>query len=415
MKRLFVFAVIFTLAFGALAAMPTRAATTITVWTTGSEDDALIFKAAADLWAAKTGNEVKVEAVSWNDTYAKNLAAVTSGQGPDIFTGGLSYGIDFGSKGGLVNLGEKYADDIKSMQETTYQGVWPSIMNTAGEVFAVPYDLTVYLMYFRPDLLKEAGVEAAPKTWEELTAAIKMVQAKTEGSAFAMQWGNAQWLYFANYLYQAGGDFYTPDCSEVTINSEEGVAALDFMASLYKDYGSPTDGWPDLENGLVTGQYPFGATGNWLVGSLDVGKPEIAGKWEIAPLPAGPSGKSTVFLGGRVMGIMSFSQNVDLAWDLIKFLYTEEGASAMLAKATEKSAIFFPPVTAYYDLLKVDAAKLDAIKTQLNDAKGPPNCPGWEEGANEVQRLLDTVLLKDADAQEALDAAAAELERLLNE
>src|SRR5262245_51292773 len=75
----------------------------LVVWMTGSDDDATAFKAAADLWAKKSGGSVTVEAVSWSDAYAKMLAAATSGQGPDLITGGLSFGIQLGAKGGMVN------------------------------------------------------------------------------------------------------------------------------------------------------------------------------------------------------------------------------------------------------------------------------------------------------------------------
>lgn len=391
---------------------PSRAAgSNVVVWTTGADDDALVFKVAADLWAKKTGNTVTVQAVSWDDAFAKFLAAATSGQGPDVITGGLSFGIELGSKGGMVDLAKKFPDDVKKIKEAANKGVLASIQSLDGAMYGVPYDVTVELMYYRQDALEKAGVKAVPKTWEEMAAAAKAIRAANGGKGgFTLDWGNAGWLGFANYLWQAGGDFYSPDCKTAIINNDKGLVALKYFASLYTDMGAPS-GTIDLPNGLVTGEYPLGVSGNWLVASIDSSKPEIKGKWNVALMPAGPSGKSTAFIGGRIIGIMSYSKAVDPAMDLIRFIYTDDAAKASIKVAADKSAIFLPAQTAAQEFFSVATDKLPGIKAQLADAKGPPNCPGFEIANKEVDRLIQTVVFKGADPQEALDAMADELQK----
>lgn len=387
------------------APVAARQGATITIWATGSEDEAAALQAAGDLWGSQTGNTVAVEPVSWDDAHAKGLAAATSGVGPDIITGGLSWGIEFGELGGMVNLTEAYPDDIAAIAEASNEGIWRSIVSEDEQVFAVPFDLTLYLMYYRTDL-----VETPPQTWEELVAYIEASQDATGTPGFAMQWGNTQWLYFSNYLYQAGGDFYDEECN-VTIDSEESVEALEFFASLYNDYGVSTEGWPDLEGGLNSGTYPLGVSGNWIVGGIEASYPDIAGKWAVAPLPAGPSGSRTAFIGGRVMGVMSFSPSQDAAFDFIKFLYTEEGARAVIDAAQTRNITWIPPQTEFQQFIAYPAA-IEAIEAQLAEAKGPPNCYGWEAAANEVQAQIQSVIFDGADAQDALDEAAGAMEDL---
>jgi ABC-type glycerol-3-phosphate transport system substrate-binding protein len=390
--------------------------TVITVWATGSEDEALVLQAAADLYsAANEGVRIVVEPISWDDGYTRVLAAANAQEGPDIITGGLSWGISFGALGGMVDLNANYAEQVAAISEVAHPGVWDSIVALDGAVYGVPLDLTTYLVYYRPDILAELGFEAPPATWDELTAYADAIREANDGQGgFAIQWGNVQWLSFANFLWQAGGDFYAEDCSASTINSDEGVTALEFYASLYQDHGFPTDGWPALEAGLNDGLYPIGMTGNWVLGSFDVQYPDLAGKWTVATAPAGPSGKSTVFIGGRIIGVMSYSPNVDTAFDFIQSLYTPEAIDAVVNTAASRGIFWIPGLAEFLGTDVYGDAVNETVQAQLNDAQGPPNCPGWEEAASEVQALIESVIFEDADVVDALDEAADVMDELLD-
>lgn len=377
----------------------------LTVWMTGSDDDATAFKAAADLWSKTSKVDVNVQAVSWGDAYAKMLAAVTSGSGPDIITGGLSFGIQLGAKGGMVDLAAKYPDDVAAIKKAANEGIWTSLVSTDGKTFAVPYDLTVQLFYYRPDILQKAGIKEAPKTWEELTAAVEAVR-KLNGGKGGLQfgWGNNDWIAYFPFLYQNGGDFYSADCKEVVVNDEKGVGALKAFAKFYTDYGAPTDASDPLTP-FADGTYPMLIDGSWELGSIDTSKPEIKGKWAVALLPAGPAKKSTAFIGGRGIGIMSFSKSPDDAMSLIKYMYTKDASKAIIDVAVSKNAIFFPPATEFQDLMPL-GDNLKAVQAQLADAIGPPNCAGFEETNKDLTTQIQNVVLKGADAQDALDTAA---------
>ena len=79
-------------------------------------------KNAAAGWEAATGNTVTVEAVDWGTAHAKILTAATSGEGPDIMTGGLSWGIEFGELGGMIDLNAQYPDDVAVIQAADNPG-----------------------------------------------------------------------------------------------------------------------------------------------------------------------------------------------------------------------------------------------------------------------------------------------------
>jgi ABC-type glycerol-3-phosphate transport system substrate-binding protein len=117
-KMVFVFTVALVLAMlaGALPGSAQDGGVEILIWMTGGENDAVIAQKAADVWAEATGNTVKIEPVDWGTAHARILTAATSGEGPDIITGALSWGIEFGELGGMLDLNAAHPEDIAAMQ-----------------------------------------------------------------------------------------------------------------------------------------------------------------------------------------------------------------------------------------------------------------------------------------------------------
>ena len=402
MKKL-LFALFAPLCLGLVSAQ------TLTLWSTGDDAGAQILGAATKLFeASHPGVKVNIQVQSWDDAHAKVLSAAVSGAGPDMVTGGLSWGIEFGELGGMVNLKEVAPDVVTKVEGLVQPGIYKSVVPPSGEVYGVPLDLTTFMMIYRPDLLKAAGAANPPQTWDELTTALTDLGDK----GFALGWGSADWLGFYNFLYQAGGTLYDEGCTAATINSPEGVQAAEYFAGLYKTYGTPAEA--DLEAGLDNGDYAIGYSGNWLL-NLGVGRPELAEKVAFAPLAAGPSGNNTAFIGGSIIGIMANSQNPDLAAEFIGTLYDPEVVQAMGAEATKLGGLRIPPVVEFVKQIETNnQAGLDALVAQLEDAAGPPNCAGWEEAANTVTNQLQEIIFNGADAQGALDKAAEEMNSKLN-
>jgi len=412
MKRKITLLFLFIFAFSLLlSAAPTsaRAGVEIVVWFTGDDQQAEALGTAADLWEAKTGNTVTIEAVSWDDAYARALTATTAGEGADILMGGMSWGISLGELGGMVNLKERYPDDIAAIAEASNPAFYAAIVSRDGSVYGIPYNLDVYLMYYRTDLLKAAGFDAPPATWEELDKVVAALQANG-AKGVATVWGNATWLDFTNILYQAGGQWYTDDCSAAAVNSDEGLVALDRYVQIFEKLGAPAES-TDVGTGLSTGDYPIVFDGEWTASGIDVSFPDLVGKWAVAPLPAGPSGKYTAFIGGKMMGIFSFSKHIDEAFDFMKFLGTEESAAAQTEAYFERQNIFVPPQPAWGSYIKGGDVLNQALNTQLLDAVGPPNCPGWEESNNDVTLQLQAALFEGQDLEDTL----LEIESIMND
>lgn len=391
-RKLFLFAVLAALMLLALPAF--AEGKTITVWVTGSDTDAAVLQPVADMWASQTGNTAVVQAVSWSDAYAQSLAAVNAGSGADIIIGGMSWGISLGLQGGVVDLGATFPDDVKTIGDASNPGFFNATTTPDGTVYTLPYNLDTYLMFYRPEAFTAKGLEV-PKTWDELAAALDA------GIKGGIGWGNASWLSFQNFLYQAGGSWYTADCSAPAIDSEAGATALEFYARLYEDYGFSQEAASTAAS-FSTGELDFVIDGEWTAGGIDSAYPDLVGKWSAAPVPAGPSGHYTAFIGGKGASIFSFSPNVNEAFDLLKFLGTEEATKAISDGYAAQSTIFVPTKPEFSNLINGNADVSAALASQLQDAAGPPNCPGWEESNADIDLELQSVVFEGADFQDAL-------------
>jgi len=396
---------------GIVISAPAKAAQqTLTIWATGGDSDAAVMAAAANAFELTNPNvKVNVESISWGDGFAKVLAAAAAKKGPDIFTGGLSWGISAGNKGALADL--RSLGVASYVQPQVPAKIYQALVGyKSTKVYAVPFDLTLMMMFYDKNTLSKAGITAAPKTVDDFNAAAEKLATAGVKTPVYNEWGNADWLGFFSWLYSMGGSLYDSKCN-VTINNAKGVAALTQYKSLYSSYGAPKPGVADwsMNDNIKKGNYGFGFSGNFQASSYYTYYKDYK-TWTAAPVPAAPGSKSVAFIGGRGISIMGYTSPAKqkLAASFIKSLYNMNVVKAMNQVGAAQNAIFLSPVIKYADTIAIYPKDvLATIKAQLVDAQGPPNCNGWEDAQNDVTTALQTFLFGSASAQAALDQAAA--------
>ncbi|NQT00365.1 MAG: extracellular solute-binding protein [Candidatus Omnitrophica bacterium] len=389
---------------------PAQQSKKLLMWLVGSESQARVVQEIGSEFFAKNNllddKEVifSCEAVSWGNAHTKYLTCIAANVIPDIGTMGLTWGTEFGNLGAMVDLAAEFPEDVQAIKETTFPGLWQAI-EYKGSVYGIAFDLSLQTFFYRNDIVKRP-----PETWQELRDLLLTLKGQDKGMIF--DWGSISWIGYAPYLWQAGGDFYNQEGSESTLDSEQAVEALEFFAGLYTELGVLKAKIP-LEQGLRTGDFPLAISGNWKIDSLRLSAPEIAGKWSIALLPAGPTGKHTAFLGGRVMGIFKESKNKQIAWEFIKFLFEPEIQIRLHQTAREVQDSYLPSNIASWNKLPMERKFKRVLKMQAEDAKGPPSILGWDESTRFIEQAIQKVILRRADARQELSKAAKELDRLL--
>jgi len=410
-KRLGAIAVAIAMVAGGLISAPANAAKkqTLTIWSTGGDSDAAVLAEAGRLFMAKNPDvTVKVEAIGWGDGFAKVLAAAAAQNGPDIFTGGLSWGISAGNKGALADL--RGLSVVSKVQPLVAPQIFKALVGyRSSKVYAVPYDLTLMMMFYDKNTMKSAGITAAPKTIDEFNAAAAKLKAAGVKVPVYNEWGNGDWLGFFSWLYSMGGSLYDSKCN-VSINNAKGVAALTQYKKLYTDHGALKPGVADwsMNDNISKGNYGIGFSGNFQASSYYTYWKDYK-TWTAAPVPAAPGSKSVAFIGGRGISVMNYIPRTKqiLAGKFILSLYDESTVKAMNVVGAAQNAIFLSPVVKYADTIaSYPTDVLTTIKSQLADAQGPPNCNGWEDAQSDVTNALTKYLFGSSSAQAALDDAA---------
>jgi len=380
----------------AFAAPAQKARPEVLMWLVGSESQAKAVQELGNEFFKDKDTSFRCEAISWADAHTKYLTSIAGGVTPDIGTMGLTWGTEFGYLGAMVDLAKEFPQDIKTIKEGIFSGLWNSVEYKAM-VYGIPFDLSVQLIFYRNDILARP-----PATWQELEETL--LNLKKQGKGMLFDWGSMSWIGFAPYLWQAGGDFYNAAGTQASLDSESALAALKFFGRLYTELGVPKAQIP-LEQGLRTGDFPIAVSGNWKIDTLRLFAPEIEGKWSISLMPAGPAGKRTAFLGGRIIGIFNKSKHKKEAWEFIKFLFQPQTQAKLYEASRVAEDSYLPTVIAAWDILPLPADLKAVLKAQAEDGKGPAAVRGWDESTRFIEDAIQRVILQQADP-------GAELSRL---
>ena len=376
----------------------------LVIWHVGAESQAQTIIEIGKEFTAQTGVAIICQAISWGNAHSKYLTSIAGDVSPDIGTMGLTWGMEFGELGALLDLRREFPEDVASLESKMFRGLLRST-RVGDKVYGIPFDLTEQIMYYRLDMVPEA-----PQTWEELLDTLKSL--KPQGKGMILDWGSLEWIGYSPFLWQAGGRFYNSDYTKATLNTPEAARALNYMADLYKN-GVPKTKVP-LELGMRTGDYPLAISGNWKIISLTVGVPEIKDKWSIAMLPKGPSGKRTSLLGGRIMAIFSRSNKKEIAWEFIKFLFKPENQLKMYQATLDTEDAYLPPNMDTWSKLPMDEKFKEVLESQAKGAKGPPPVLAWDSSTRFINNAVQMVILKGADAALELDEATRKMQKELD-
>lgn len=130
----------------------------------------------------------------------------------------------------LDDLVAKHGASIKKNQLITID----------GKIMAVAFMANAQHLYYRKDILENAGV-AVPSTYEEVLAACKTIRengfmAHPFAANFKVGWNLGE--EFINMYLGYDGEFFKPGTAEVSINNAKGVAALNMLKALV-EYANP--------------------------------------------------------------------------------------------------------------------------------------------------------------------------------
>jgi multiple sugar transport system substrate-binding protein len=297
-----------------------------------------------------------------------------------------------------------------------------------GVLYALPWFVDVGMLYWRTDL-----VAAAPRDLDELMRAagdaLSKARARVEAGAggsggdelaFGYIWQGARYEgLVVNFLEHLGafGGAILDEHGRVSVDEPAAVAALTFMRdAIHRDHAVPDAvlTWQEEQARFAfqNGQAVF--MRNWPYAyALLASDPKsaVAGRFAVAPVPAGPTGMRAAALGGSALAINAHTDQPDDAYALIDFLLQPE---QMMERARVVGQ--FPPRRALYE----DPALSEALGIPAGDARRiieaatpRPVTPVYSELSAILQVALHGALTGQEEPRPALERAATQMRELL--
>ncbi len=295
-------------------------------WRRFVEGDEVQWDANTRKFTEMTGIKVRIDSESWEDVRPKAAVAANVGSGPDIIVGWFDDPHQYPDK--LVDL-----TDLATYLGGKYGGWYPAAERYGmrdGRWIGLPLGAAGNCIVYRKSWLQEAGFETLPRDTAGFLKACQAMAAKGHHPGFAL--GNAvgdgnTWLH--SMLWAFGGRM-VDDSNKVVLNSPETVAALEYVAELYKTFVPGTLSWLDPNNNKAFLAGEIGLTANGISvyyaakNSADPAMKAMAADIEHSNMPIGPVGKPTeLHLFTQAM-LFKYSKYPNAAKEYLRFMWEKD-------------------------------------------------------------------------------------------
>ena len=278
------------------------------------------------------GITIEAENIPWNSYYDNLYTAIVGGNAPDAAMVKLFAQPRLIEMGALEPLDGRLAD-------------WPGkadLLDNLLEInkgpdgahYYLPVQYVVLYLYYRADMLTEAGLKP-PQTCEEFLQAAEALTRDTDGDGqpdvygFGFRGGKGGYDQWGTFVLSTGVELDSPELTDPKV-----VDANRWLVDLFQKEkvfppSAPNDGFQE-----IIGAFQQGRTAMTIhhVGSSAAMVKALGDKVSAAPVPECHGGRWTSY-GDESLAILSSAEDKDAAWKWISFLSTGDN-NALFNKAT---------------------------------------------------------------------------------
>ena len=380
------------------------------VWWTPNWGEARARELAAKFEAANPGVTIKLEITVSNGLPAKVATALRSGSPPDLIEVQHGWVPEYAQAGLVLPL-----DDVLKDKDDYFPAALDYV-TWNGKLWAIPYRIETHGVIFNKGAFKAAGLdpEKPPETWSDLVAAAKKLTGKTADGkdqyGFAItgggEFGNTVFRSLP-FIWMNGGNIISDDMKTVTVNQPAAVAAVKFYTDFLANKLSPpstlqNDGTANRQL-FIAGTVAMYQSGQFDIASIRKENPNIDIGVMMIPHP---DGKPTVaIIGGWSFVIPKDARNPDETKKFVQFLAQADNMGFFTDT--------FPARKSAMNLPRFQDPIVANFKAMLPYGRKTPPMKNWQQITQAYFDNLQTIMLGDANPQEAMDAAAEQIQPLL--
>lgn len=328
----------------------------------------------------------------------------------------LQEGVQYQRNGWLADLTERVTGDA----EYAFDDFQPAALGTVtadDRVYGIPTVTERELLFYRPALFEEAGVEV-PETFEELEAAAAALDDEEAGvSGFAARGQRAAAVtQFSGFLYSFGGDFIEDGAAGVA--SPEAVEAYELYGRLLREHGPL--GVQNMSTEQLVPLFSQGRIAMYVDAEVfwsnfvDPSISTVVDDVGVAPLPAGPEGSRPYNVASWGMAMNAGTQRPDEAWEFLRWATSPEMVADLQANGVfgARQSVWDDPTS--LDALPQDFADALRASTETGIGYDRPQVVRVSRARDLVGEPI-VASIQGRDVQEAADDAARQLDEFLEE
>jgi multiple sugar transport system substrate-binding protein len=320
-----------------------------------------------------TGIKVKWESIYYEKMREALVLDFTSGKPRfDVILIDIVWIGEFASAGWIAPLAQFSGNPVLADPNLDLKDFFPLLLESFGTwdriIYGLPFDNYSGLLFYNRCLLKNAGFDRPPGTWQELKDVYGPALTKGNRYAFALQshLGETQSCdSFLRFVWPFGGSLLN-DAFKPNLSSEGSLAGLRFRQQLLRYMPPGIVDWEHeptvqaLADGRVAMITEWSGWYKWLA---DPKTSKISPCLGVAVEPAGPVGRRPA-LGGFSLGINAHSghEQQAAAWLFIQWLTSKQKTrdyilaggvpgrrSAYADKELKKRFPYFDPLVTSWD------------------------------------------------------------------
>jgi multiple sugar transport system substrate-binding protein len=402
--------VLLATACGGGSSLPGPAVVTFPISALGTEGQVLVGQLARFM-AANPGIKV-VQRVTPDAADQKHQLYVqwlnAGASDPDILQLDVIWTPEFAAAGWILPLNRFLPDTAAFFPPTIAANRWQD------SLYAIPWFIDVGMLYWRTDLMQKP-----PATFDDLVRTAQQAN-RGGGPRYGFVWQGARYegliTTFLEYLGAYGGQIL--DGGRVVVNSEAGRRALTEMRDEIYRHGIVPPAvltWHEEETRFAFQNGEAAFMRNWPYSyplMQDSSASRVAGKFSVAPMPAGSGGTHTAAIGGAQLAINRRTEHPEAAWAVINYLTQPEQMrerAAVVGQFPTRSGLYDDP-----DLASGLAIPPVTIRRIIEFAIPRPVTPVYTQLSEILQINLHRALTRQAEPAAALARAQGEMQRLLD-
>jgi len=346
---------------------------------------------------------------------------VAGGMAPDVMlVNSLNYPV-YAHNGVFKDLRPFVKRDRLELNDF-YPKALQAFQRPASQALGVlPRDLSNLVVYYNVDLFRKDSVSEpdADWTWPQMVQKAKALTHRGKFKAspqYGLSFFSKPPLYWLPFVWSAGGDLWNRDKGRLLLTQPASLQGLQFYSDLRNRFHvAPTraeSGDAVMSQLFLQQKLAMLVSGRWTVPVL---REQAKFRWDVAPLPIGPSGQSRVGVDASGYAISAKTHHQNASWKLVKFLTSSASLRAMAqngliipARESVAQTVFRPqpgrlPAHGFYFLDTLKEAVPTSVPTR------------WNEFSELLQLSLEPVWEGQKSPAQALREAKPALEKLLRQ